>query len=242
MTINTKLLKAFIAASLLAGLFACKKAQVSAVSPSNDAAVLLAGSLATNNYGMSYLSNDISYTALVNDLKCGGEKIDSATRKSTPGTVAYYNYKIKYTNKVTCNTSNLPDYITNTLTYNGSFEGPKLKVSSLGSTSYRIGGLTPTATSHVLNGEYKNTTQFKTDTTNHGTVNIYLGVKNLLISKTNNTIISGTATVIITGSSSKKTSFSYNGALTFNNASSALLSLNGAEYYIDLITGEAVKK
>ncbi len=228
-------------------MFACKKAQVSAVSPSNDdAAILLAGTLATNNFGMSNLSSDISNTSLVlaSNNSCGIETIDSAIRKSSPGNNFNYNYKIKYSNKVNCNTSNLPDYITNSLTYNGSFEGPKLKVSSSGSTSYRIGGLTPTATVHVLNGEYKNTSQFKfkTDTTNHGTVNIYIGVKNLLVSKVNNNIISGTAMVMITGSSSKKTAFSYNGSLIFNNATSASLSLNGAEYAIDLITGEAVKK
>lgn len=246
--INTKMLKISLAAFFIAGLFACKKSQLSAIAPSNDdAAVLLGASLAANNYGMNYLSSDISNTSLVlagSNLSCGSEVIDSAIRKNTPGTIVSYNYKIKYTDKLNCNSSNLPDYLTNTLTYKGNFEGPKLKISSSGSTSYRIGGLTQAATVHVFNGEYKNTTQFKfkTDTTNHGTVNIYMGVKNLIISKTNNNIISGTAMVMVTGSSSKKSAFSYNGNLTFNNATSASLSLNGAEYTIDLITGEAVKK
>lgn len=243
-----KLLKLFIVAGFIISVFACKKAQISADTPANDdAAILLAGALAVNNYGMSNLSTDMSTTVLNlgnTNLTCGISQIDSITRKSIPGTATSYNYKVKYSNIVNCNINNLPDNLNHTGTYNGTFEGPRLNVTSIGSTNYRIAGLTPTATAHVFNGDYKSTTHFKfrTDTTNRGTVNILVNAKDLIISKATHTIQSGKAMVIVTGSSTKKSTFTFNGNLTFNNATSATLTLNGAEYAIDLVTGEAVKK
>ena len=242
-----KLLKIFMAASLLIFAISCKKSQIAAVTPtSDDAAILLAGSLANNNYGMTNLSMDISNTASPsgnNILACGSTIIDSIVRKNTPGNAGSYNYKVKYNNQVFCNNNSIPDYLINKANYNGNYQGPKLKVTSSGSTNYRVGGLTPTSTVHVINGEYKSTTNFKfrSDTTNSGTVNILIAAKDLILSKTNHTIQSGTAMVIITGNSTKKSMFTYNGNLSFNNAASATLKLNGNEYSIDLLTGEAVK-
>ncbi len=243
-----KLIKFFIAAGLVISIFACKKSQIVAVSATNDdAAVLLAGALAAENYGMSNLSTDISTNALNlanSTLTCGTSYTDSVTRQNTPGTAASYKYKVKYTNKLNCNTNSIPDNFNHTGTYSGNFEGPRLKVTSTGSTSYRIAGLTPSATMHVFNGDYKSTTNFKfrSDTTNRGTVNILVNAKDMIISKATHTIQSGTAMVIITGSSTKKSAFTYNGNLTFNNSSSATLKLNGGEYTINLLTGEVEKK
>lgn len=242
-----KLLKISIAVSLLIFTISCKKSQIAAVTPtSDDAAILLAGSLANNNYGMTNLSMDISNTAIPssnNTLACGSTIIDSIVRKNALGTAASYNYKVKYTNQVFCNSNSIPDYLIHKATYNGKHEGPKLKVTSSGSTSYRVGGLTPTGMAHVINGEYKSTIHFKfrSDTTNSGIVNILIAAKDLVLSKANHTIQSGTAMAIITGNSTKKSMFTYNGNLTFNNATSATLKLNGNEYSIDLLTGEAVK-
>ena len=244
-----KLLKFFIATGLIISVFACKKSQIAAVTPTNDdAAILLAGALANDNYGMSNLTTDISTAALNltnnSTLTCGSSLADSITRQNTPGAAASYKYKVKYTNKFNCNTNSIPDNLAHTGIYTGNFEGPRLKVTSSGSTNYRIGGLTPTAAAHVFNGDYKSTTnfKFKSDTTNRGTVNILVLAKDLIISKTTHTIQSGKAMVIVTGSSTKKSTFTFNGNLTFDNATSATLSLNGAEYAINLVTGEAAKK
>ena len=241
-------LKMFIIGAIITGAVACKKAQLTNMdAPNDDAAIIIAEALATNNYGANNITQDISDNAITlankSNTFCGLSVTDSVVRKSALGTQLNYDYKMSYTNKLNCNTSNLPDNITGSLTYAGKFTGPKLISNFNGTRTYRIAGLTPTADNHVFNGEYKcyNNFKFKSDTTNKGTANIYFGVKDLVVSKANHDIISGTAMIMITGNSTKKSNFTYNGKLIFS-ASSALLTLNGNNYDIDMNTGNVVKK
>ncbi len=243
-----KFVKILLIAYVIAGIASCKKSQIAAITASNDdAAIILGNSLAANNYGMNNLSTDVSLNALTlmtKNLSCGQSVTDSVIRKNNPGSAAVYYYKVKYTNKLNCNTNNQADNLTNTLSYTGSFNGPRLSFTNSGTTNYVIAGLTPQATSHVFNGVYKGSGsyKFKADTTNSGTASIYINVKNLMISKTGNNITGGTAVVMITGTSTKKSTFTYNGTLTFVNAFSASLALNGINYNIDLVTGEVTKQ
>lgn len=243
-----KFFKIFVIGAIVIGMTACKKAQLTNMdAPNDDAAIIIAEALATNNYGANNITQDISNNAITlaskNSIFCGLNVTDSVVRKSTSGVNFNYDYKLKYTNKLNCNASNLPDNITGSLIYTGKFTGPKLISNYNGNRTYRIAGLTPAAENHVFNGEYKcyNSYKFKSDTTNKGTANIYFGVKDLVVSKANHSIISGTAMIMITGGSSKKANFTYNGKLTFNT-SSAVLTLNGNEYHIDINTGNVVKK
>ncbi len=243
-----KFIKLALAISFITVITSCKKSQLASVTASNDdAAIIIGNTLAVNNYGMNVLSTDISGNALelmTKSLSCGQSVTDSVMRITTPGVASVYYYKVKYTNKLNCNANSQADNLTNSLTYAGYFNGPKLIFTNTGSTNYVIAGLTPAATVHSFNGEYKafGSYKFKTDTTNRGTANIYLNVKNLIISKANHNITGGTATVIITGTSTKKSTFTYNGTLTFKGDFLAVLTLNGAEYIVDLITGEITKK
>ena len=231
----------------ITAVVACKKAQLNTMdAPNDDAAIIIAEALATNNYGANNITQDISNNAIKlankSNTFCGLSVTDSIVRKSTLGGNFNFDYKLKYTNKLNCNTSNLPNNITGSLTYTGKFTGPKLISNYNGNRTYRINGLSSTDENHVITGEYKcyNNYKFKTDTTNKGTANIYFGVKDLVVSKLNHTIISGSAMIMVTGSSSKKANFTYNGKLTFN-ASSAILTLNGDEYHIDINSGNVVK-
>ncbi|GAB2981528.1 hypothetical protein GCM10027049_17050 [Mucilaginibacter puniceus] len=243
-----KFLKIVVIGVIISGMTACKKAQLTNMdAPNDDAAILIAEALATNNYGANNITQDINDNAITLANKsssfCGVSVTDSVIRKSTLGANFNCDYKLKYTNKLNCNASNLPDNITGSLTYAGKFTGPKLISEFTGSRVYRIAGLTPAADNQVFNGEYKcyNNYKFKSDTTNKGTANIYFGVKNLIVSKASHKIISGTAMIMVTGSSTKKANFTYNGQLTLS-ASSAILTLNGNEYNIDINTGNVVKK
>jgi len=243
-----KIVKLFLVAGILVGIASCKKSQIAAITASNDdAAIILGNTLAGNNYGMNNLSTDVSLDVLslmTKNLSCGQSVTDSIVRKNAPGTIATYTYKVKYTNKLNCNTNNQADNLTNTVSYSGSFSGPRITITNTGGASYKIAGLTTAATNHSFNGTYESngSYKFKNDTTNRGTVKILFTVSNLIISKANNTVTGGTANVMITGTSTKKSTFTYNGTLTFNSAVAATLTLNGFNYIIDLITGEVTKK
>jgi len=243
-----KFLNVFVIGAIVIGITACKKAQLTNMdAPNDDAAIIIAEALVTNNFSANNINQNLSNNALTltnkGSIHCGLSITDSVIHKSVAGASFSYNYKTKFTNKLNCSIAGLPDNITGNLSYSGHFTGPKLISNYSGNRTYRITGLTLTTENHIINGEYKcyNNYKFKTDTTNRGTANIYFGVKDLVVSKANHSIISGSAMIMVTGSSTKKENFTYNGKLTFNPAY-AVLTLNGNEYHIDINTGNVVKK
>lgn len=243
----------FIIPLIILAITACKKqdSSVTANISNADAATMVASSLATNSIGVTTISSDVALSSqalITNNSACGTTKVDSISHQSMGGAVNTYSYKLKFTNKLTCNANNQPDNVTSTLIYSDSFNNAKSSSSSTGSTSFVIAGLTPASTVFAINGEYKSTGSFqlKADTTNKGTNSIDIVIKNLVITKatasTAAAITGGTATVTASGTIPKKGAFSFDGNLTFNGAGSATLTLNGTVYVINLATGVATKK
>ena len=184
-------------------------------------------------------------TAINTSQGCATTVIDTMTRRSLAGATDSYYYKLTYSRRLTCNTSSQPDNISSNLTYSGYYNNASLSITNSGTAAFTIGGLTNTATTYVLNGEYKSagTFKLKPDTTaNTGSANIDIVVKNVVVSKATQTINSGNATVIVTGTTVKKGDFTYNGTLTFTGNFMAALSLNGSNYTVNLITGAVTKK
>ena len=175
---------------------------------------------------------------------CNSTKTDSLTRQSAAGAETVYGFKMKFSNKLFCNSTPAPDNITNTLTYAGYSNGPKLFVTNTGSSSFVVAALVPGSTVYAVNGSYNSTGTFKVkaDTTNNGTINIGVVVTNLLITKATAVIASGTTTVTVTGNVPKKGTFSANAAITFNGSGIATLTLNGNVYKINLVTGIVTKQ
>lgn len=241
-----KILKLLLAVLILSAGLSCRKTSLPTLNVSmDDAASMLAGSLSTNSYGVNNISTDVSANALlVNNQACGSTKIDTFIRKSTTGASATYYYKLIYKHKLTCNTSNQPDNISSNLTFTGYYSNSKLSLTNSGTTSFIVAGLTPAATVYAINGEYKSlgTFKLKSDTTNTGSANIDIVVKNLTITKSTQIIAGGTATVIVTGTTSKKGDFTYNGTLTFNGNFMATMIINGTTYILNLSTGVINRK
>jgi hypothetical protein len=243
-----KIFKLIVITVAFAGISSCKKATVASLNvSSDDAAAILAGSIASNSYGVSNISVDVSTYADItinNSLPCGSVKSDTVIRQNTAGANATYYYKLIYTRKLTCNTSSMPDNINNTLTYSGNFNNQRVSLINSGSTNFIVAGLTPTATVYSINGEYKSQGAFKlkADTTNRGSANADIMIKNLIINKSTQAIASGTATVIVTGTTVKKGDFTYNGTLNFIGNGMATMMLNGTNYSINLTTGDVNKK
>jgi len=240
-----KIFQFFAVALILSGVISCKKMEVPATSnvSNADAAAMIGGSTALNSYGVYSNSSDITVNAALqaalNIPGCGLSKTDTIIRHSTAGASVTYNYSLYYNHKLNCNTSNAPDNITGNLTYNGNYNNSNLSLTNSGSFSYTLAGLTATPTVYTLNGEYKSSGTFKlkADTTNTGTVSFDFVLKNVTISKTTQYFTGGTGTVIVTGTTTKKGDFTYNGTLTINSGSLATLVLNGTIYQVNLVLG-----
>ncbi len=239
-----------IVALLLLGAVACKKGYNSPSLTGNvsnaEAADMVAGSLSVNSNGMASVSDDATADAavIVNlNPACGYTKTDSISRQSIPGSPYEYSWSLKYVYTLNCNASGHADNITGNLAFGGNYSGPNITATSAGTTVFTIAGLTTAAPNYVVNGEYKRTGSFqsKIDTTNKGNSNIDLVVTGLTLSKPHRIIVSGSATISVTGDVPKKGSFSYTGTIVFNGDGTATLTLNSIKYLINLATGVRVK-
>lgn len=259
-----KNLKLSLIALLMLGAFSCTKdnsASTSTTVTTDQAADIAASSLAENSNGFASVTDDVAVNAqgiasvnsglTVNSTQatasvhqaCGTTVTDSVTRNVTADSVTI-NYFFKYAHTLNCNVNNLPDNVIDTLTYNGSFDGPRLSSTNTGSGKAKIAGLTPTATNFVINGEFKRDGSFQSKVGNKVSGNSHIDIvgTNITLSKMDRKIISGTATITITGTGPKGNSFSYSGTITFNGDNTATLKITGgASYTINLLTGWRVR-
>ncbi len=210
----------------------------------DDAATIMANSLSSNSGGMASASADVALNAQVTfnaNPGCGGTKTYSFTRQNPQGATTTYSYSFNYTYTLNC-VNNTPDNVTSSATSTGSFSGPNLTSNDTGTSTFTVGGLSPSATAYTLNGEYKRTGSFTRKTGNMatGNSNVDITVSNLMVSKTGG-VASGSATYTLSGSSAKG-SFSFTGTITFIANNQANVVINGTTYLVDLTTGSATKQ
>ncbi len=258
-----KTLKLSLILLLMLGVFSCNKdnSTNSSTVSSDQAADMVAGSLAENSGGFATVTDDIAVNAqglssvnsglTVNSVgqstssvhqECGSTLTDSVKRALTLDSVTI-NYAFKYSHTLNCNSSSLPDNLINTLTYSGSFNGPRLSSSNSGSANVTIAGLSQTATNFVLNGEYLRDGSFQSKVGDKATGNSHVDIvgTNILLSKPNRKIVSGNATITVKGTGPKGNAFNYTGTIVFNGDDTATLTLNGTGYIVNLITGFKIR-
>jgi len=236
-----------------------------------EAADLVATSLSSNSNGVSTLSDDATnvgsslsadlyrpasgqgpvadgaigrYKPLVLNkaLHCGIAVTDSVSRANTAGSSVSFSYNLVYSFILNCD-NNLPDSLSGALSFNGSFSGPNLSITDMGSAAFTVQGLSSKTAYYVLNGEYKRTGAFqsKVNSTNQGTTSIDIIVSALTVTKPVRAIISGTATITVSGNVPKKGNFSYTGTIVFHGNGMATLTLNGTAYTVNITSGLITK-
>jgi len=233
-------------ALLLLGVAACNKGNMNSSSndPTDQAADLVTSSLSINTDGAYNTISDASVETQAKvsiDTTCGTTWTDSVTRKMPLSQGTSYNYTSKYSYTLNCGANNLFNGSATAISsYSGSFTGPNLSSTNSGSSNFTLAGLLKTSTTYVLNGEYKRTGSYQTKT-DSGSTNVDVVITNLTLTKPQHLFQSGTATITVSGTSTKNGSFSYNGVLVFNGGNAATLTLNGTIYTIDLSTGLKIR-
>jgi len=234
---------------LLLAVGACKKSNetVSANLTTTEAAELTATALASNSNGLTTVAADVTVSAqIVYDLNigCGATKSYTVTHQSPAGAATSYNYNFSYTYTLNCNSNNIPDNITGTSSYTGSFDGPRLSSTNTGSSTFRVAGLVPASTVYVLNGEHKRKGSFtsKIDSKTTGTTEVTITVSNFTVNKITKAIVSGTGTAAITGTTAKGDAINITGTVNFTGDGNATVTINSTVYIVNLITGDVTKK
>lgn len=258
-----KALKLSLIVALLAFSISCKKSDssTSAAVTIDEAADMAASSVSSNTFGFATVADNVGVNAQgLSSISGSGQAVNSVstnatTRQACGTTIAdsisasgktndvTFSYFYKFTRTLNCNASSQPDNVANAITFKGSYDGPRITSVDAGTATVTIGGLTTNATNYVVNGKYTRKGAFtsKVGGKASGSSNVEITATNVLLSKPARNIVSGTATVTISGSSAKGT-FSFTGTMVFSGNNSAALTVGTTVYIINLLTGTYIKQ
>jgi hypothetical protein len=245
-----KTTKLFLLACLLCAAGACNDDDDdSSAITSEEAADVVGSSLAINSSGLTAVVNaSVEGTDAALEASEGGrtaacgytnELTFSAT--NLPGALITYSYDYSYSYILTCG-NDIPQSLAVTTAYEGQFDAPRLASQHTGSSNLTITALDETETSYIINGDYDRAGSFqsKIRNKNSSTSTVDFSVDDLTVDKTNQKILSGSASVTITGSVTGKGSFTYTASVVFEGDGTATVTINGTVYIVDLTTGTAV--
>lgn len=227
---------------------------------SDEAADMAASAVASNSFGLASIADNVGVNAqtltsvgtgsqAANSIgtnvvrqACGTTLSDSISNSGSSSSVTF-NYFFKFVRTLNCNASSQPDNLVNTITFKGSFDGPRLTSADAGSSSITIAGLTANATNFVINGTYNRKGSFTSKVGNKATGSSVVDIKvtNLTLSKPARAILSGNATITVSGTAGANT-FSYSGTIVFNGNNQATLTVGTTVYVINLLTGTYTKQ
>lgn len=241
-------------ASVLTAFAACKdeEAETPNAISSNEAAVMVGSSFASNSSGVSFVSRESAGKSedMLEDhtngriATCGvSQSIDLAGASPVGGTITW-SYDFSYNFRLNCNADELPDNIAVNLSYNGDFDSPKLAFEHSGLSELTLKGLEDSATDFLMNGLYKRSGSFeiKEGEKKSGSSSIDITITNVVIDKTTHKIVSGNSSFLLTGSVSGKGTFKYEGTVEFSGSDSAQMKIKNEVFLLNLNDGSVTMK
>lgn len=225
-----------------------ESASTSSVVSNEEAADMVATSLAEESSGMTTVVADAASTA--EDASktagggrtagCGYSETFSLTKTNREASLITYSYDYSYNYQMTCNSDNKPLTLVSGTDFVGSFDAPRLASSHTGTSDLNVSALDEAATSYLVNGSYSRAGTFesKVRNKNTSTSTVLISIDEIVVDKENEEIVSGSATISITGEVPGKGSFSFNGAIVFEGNAKATLTIDGTTYSVNIESGE----
>jgi hypothetical protein len=246
--------KSFLFLTVLALAAACNKDNDSEPANSittDEAAVIVSSSLASNTSGFSSVSSktsDVTEGLLADNAggrvdACGVSQNVAFSGSSPANATITYSYDFSYKFRLVCNDDNTPKEVSVDISFSGDFDGPKLKASHSGVSELDVTALADTTKSYLLNGLYKRSGSFENkEQETSGNSSIEITLADLVVNKKTHKIVSGKGTYTITGNVPDKGDFKYTGDITFEGNDAAILDVHGDKFDIDLKEGNVNKK
>ena len=233
---NTKRLVLSSVTILLLAAAACKKDNnnSSTAVTADDAADAITQTVTPESAGLVAQTQTATVIVSTGSYDCGIEKDTAFTGTNVSGAAITYSYAFASSRLLTCG-NGIPQSFAWNFQGKTSYDAPRISSGDSSKAQFTITGLQPSASQYVFNQSYirygseiskvRNKTSF--------TSTITIKTTNLTVDKASSSIVSGTASVSISGSTSSGRSFSYSGTITFLGNKQATLDLgNGNKYSI----------
>lgn len=227
-----------IAASM--ATFSCKKTNSSSGSSAtdsvttDDAANAVTNAVSPESAGLVAQTQTTVVIINTNDLACGEMKDTSIAGQSASGAAITYSYSYNSSRMLTCN-NGLPSSFQFNFSGKNSYSSTYIASSDSANGEFTVTGLNAGASQYVFNASYIRNGDETSTARNHLTFTSTISIQStdLTIDKSTQQIVSGTATVSISGEASNGRSFSYTGTITFlGNKQATLVLGNGNNYTI----------
>ena len=153
------------------------------------------------------------------------------------GSVAQTNYRFEWDYLIACNSLSIPESATFNASGNGTYSTNRIESADASTFSANVTGLEPSVSALTFNGSFaRSGTQRLTTNQNTRTIisSFTSQLNDLVVSRTNYQIDSGTGSFTLTGTNNQN-QFSFTGTIEFTGNQTATVTLNGSSYNISLI-------
>ncbi len=212
----------------------CKKKDETPIldATTEEAAAIMATSFCTDNAGTMSLVEDAIELSQNTVLK--SSLYDSSfTISSTPGAAITYQYQVNYAYGF-LNPGNFQ------LAYeaNGNYNSPNVNATISAAGSMNVTGFL-SGDYYVVNGQSgrDGTFTMKIGNKNSITGTVTSTLVNFKVSKTTGQLESGTATIVVNGSTSAGMNFGFTGTLEYTGNYTGTLTIDGKQFFINISTG-----
>jgi hypothetical protein len=173
-----------------------------------------------------------------------GVSYDTTINRSYTGAYLSYSYTMGYSYSLSCTTGGIPSALNYTLTNSGTRSGIRLESQGSSTGSLSAAGFEISKSVYTVNGSI---TRSHTSTQKSGAQKTFTSqsqsdLTNLVVDKSTKKILSGTATVTASGTSSGGGNYNYSATVTFNGDGTANYTINSSAYVVNLTTGQVTKK
>lgn len=226
-----------VATALVIGLNACKKdnnnSNTSATVTEADAVEMTTDAVEPATGGMTLQVSSSVTIYKVTTISCGVPKDTTITASSASGVIPTYNASLSWAYTLNC-AGISPSSLDLSFQGNSTYDGVKMSLNGTTNGTFILSGLEASSGSYTLNSTYtrSGSTVSKIGNQHTYTSNVKISSSDIAVDKTTGLILSGTATVSITGTSSTGSSFSFGGTITFEGNNTANLVLNSGTKYV----------
>jgi hypothetical protein len=235
--ISSKAAKVLLTVVILSaiGISACKKDANTTTSNTvteADAAQLSSDAVVPSTGGMVAQTNTSLSLYTSSTLSCGDKKDTTIAKSSVLGVTPSYNYSLAWTYMLNCNGS-IPNEFNFGFSGNSSYDGTLMSLTGSSTGTFVLSGLGLSSSDYVLNTYYTRagSTTSKIANQNTFTSNVVIQSTNITVLKSTDEIVSGTATIAITATSTSGKSFKFNGTINFLGNKQATVVLNSGTSY-----------
>jgi hypothetical protein len=236
---NNKML--IFALTLLTGMTiataSCKKSSSSTSSTTDTVSTDVAANAVTEavtpaSAGIVTQTQTATVVVSTGDFECGVTTDSSFAGSNAAGAAITYSYAFNSSRTLTCD-NGIPQQFAYQFTGSSAYTAPRISSDDSSAGQFTITGLQPAATQYTFNETYirKGSENSLVGNQMSFTSTITIQASNLIVDKSTQQILSGTAAVSISGSTSGGKSFSYSGTLTFNGSQTATLVLGSGNTY-----------